>query len=149
MKFNPDSWQWKNKDGVHLIEDIDDKWLNNIVNMLQRAIDQFEDIENNEDTIEAEYKLAEVTWLKSVLADRKDNPVNPPKPSITPPPHIDSIYTPFKHSQYEFTVVTFAEHDKDQRYITQATSLLNEFGKDGWQVAACNSTEIILQREVA
>ena len=46
------------------------------------------------------------------------------------------------NSKYEFTVVFLVAGN-----IPGTIRTLDEYGKYGWQVVACNSTHIIMQRE--
>jgi len=69
-KFNPDNWQWKTKDGVFLIEDIDNQWLKNIIGVLRKRLLAEEDEQMQE------YGLQEVVWLEEQLSSR-DSPQSP------------------------------------------------------------------------
>jgi len=61
--FNPDDFQWKTADGVFTIEDIDNKWLKNIIALLKRRLP-------NEDEGMQEYCRQEIAWLEAVLVNR-------------------------------------------------------------------------------
>lgn len=63
VTFNPDEWQWKTADGVFLIEDIDKRWLKNIIGVLKKRL-------LSDDGEMLEYSQQEIAWLEEQLSSR-------------------------------------------------------------------------------